>query len=111
MTKKIHMDTLRNMIKSKFVRTIFLRVVLIFLTVIIAITAIVFFSFASEINKSFMAERQKQLDVIENTISKRMNEISSIAYNVGNDRTFYLGAVADEKFSGYEMSKTHEKSF
>ncbi|MDO5112386.1 MAG: ATP-binding protein [Clostridia bacterium] len=99
-------QSFRYITKSKFVRSIFLQVLSIFLTVSIAIVAIVFFSFASEINKNIIADKQKQLAMIEDTISKRMAEISSIAYNVGQDPAFYLEPVAGEKYSGYEMSNT-----
>ena len=95
--------------KSKFVRSMFLQVLSIFLIVGIAIVVMVFFSFASEINKNIIAEKQKQLAVIEDTISKRMEEISSIAYNIGKDPTFYLEPVDGAKYSGYEMANTLER--
>ena len=92
--------------KSGFVRSVFVRVLAIFIVVSIAIAAIAFFSFASEIRKNILSNRQNQLEAVEDTISKRMDEISSIAYNIGGDSTFYLEPVAGEKYSGYEMSNT-----
>lgn len=93
-------------IKSKFVRSVFLRVVSIFLIVMLAIIGIVFYSFTSEIEKNIISERQKQLETIEATLSKRMEEISGIAYHVGNDKTFFLESVSDSKYSGEDMSRT-----
>ena len=109
MVKNSHNNFFLTITKSKFVRSIFLKIVAIFLIFIIAIIAIVFFSFTSEINRNILAERQKQLDTIEDTISKRMEEISSIAYNIGKDKSFYLEAVTDDKNTGYEMSNTLER--
>lgn len=97
---------LGSIFKSKFLRSVFLRIISIFLIVIIGVIAIVFSSFTSEINKRIISERQKQLDVIENTISTRMEEISSISYNIGKNKTFYLEPVSGEKYSGYEMAAT-----
>lgn len=102
-SKKINF---RNIIKSKFVRSIFLRIVSVFLIVIIAVIAIVYFSFTSEINKNAILDRQKELNVIESTISQRMEEVASIAYNISTDKLFYLEPAQDERASGYEMSKT-----
>ncbi len=106
---KSYKNIFQNISKSKFVRSVFLKIVSIFLLFIIAIISIVFFSFTSEINRNILAERQKQLDTIENTISKRMEEISSIAYNISKDKSFYLEAVTDNKNTGYEMSETLER--
>ena len=95
--------------KSRFVRSLFLRVLAIFIIVSIAIVAIVFISFTSEISRNVIADRQRQLAVIEDTISSRMNEATSVAYNIGNDETFYLEPVAGAKYSGYEMSNALSK--
>lgn len=100
------LNNIRNIAKSKFLRSVFLRIVFIFLIVIIFIVAIVFFSFTSEINKNILLSRQQQLEEMEKTISKRMDEIASISYNIGNDKAFYLEPVAGDKYSGYEMSET-----
>lgn len=99
-----HRTSIANIIKSKFVRSVFLQIISIFLIVIIAVVAIAFFSFASEINSKIISERQKQLEVIENTVSKRMDEVVTIAYNIGDDDKFLLGASESNEFSGYEMS-------
>lgn len=109
MEEKSRRKALKDIAKSKFVRSISIRIVLIFLIVIIAIIAIAFFSFTSEIEKNFIKERQMQLDVVENSISQRMGEISSIAYNIGNDQSFFLESVDDKKYSGYEMSVILER--
>lgn len=105
MTNKSQMNMLHNMTKSKFVRSVFLRILIVFLIVVLAIIAIVFFSFTSEINDNIVSDRQKQLERIRDTISDRMDEISSIAYNVGNDSTFYIGDVSESSTSGLEMAK------
>lgn len=96
----------RHITKSKFVRNVFLRSLAIFLAVGIAIAAIVFYSFTSEIESSMIADRLKQLALIEDTISKRMAEITSIAYNIGTDSAFYMEPVAGDRYSDYEMSNT-----
>lgn len=106
MEEKSRNEALYALKKSKFVRTVFLRMVLIFLIVIVAVIAIVFFSFTSEIRDNTVGERQKQLDVINETISQRMEEVASIAYNIGTDEAFYLESVQDDKYSGTVMSKT-----
>ncbi|NLG03845.1 MAG: hypothetical protein GX567_08485, partial [Clostridia bacterium] len=109
MEEKIQDGALCSLKKSKFVRTVFLRIILIILIVIIAVIAIVFFFFTSEIRNSILSERQKQLDVINDTISERMEAATSIAYNIGTDESFYLESVEKEKYSGTVMSKTLER--
>lgn len=109
MENSSHKQTLISISKSKFVRSISVKIVSIFLFIVVAIIAIVFFSFTSEISNRIISERQKQLEVIENTISKRMEEISSIAYNISNDGVFYLETLEDHNYTGHEMTKTLER--
>lgn len=47
--------------RSGFVRSVVMRVLSIFIIVSIAIAAIVFFSFTSEISRNLLSERQTQL--------------------------------------------------
>lgn len=99
---------LRYITKSKFLRSLFLQIVSIFLIVVILVIGIAFFSFATEIKNNVITERQIYLGVIENTVSRRMQEITSISYNVGTDMSFYLSAV-DKDSAGYEMSNSLKK--
>ena len=94
-----------NIFKSGFVRSIVTRVLAIFIIVSILIASAAFFSFTAEIRKSILQDRQKQLATVEKTISDRMEEITSIAYNIGNDPAFYLEPVDDSPTSGREMSR------
>ena len=105
----VNTGVFRFLPKSKFVRSLFLRVLAIFIIVSIAIVAIVFVSFTSEINRNVISDRERQLAVIEDTLSSRMKEATSVAYNIGNDETFYLEPVAGAKYSGYEMSNALAK--
>lgn len=104
MGNKVH--SFKQITKSKFLRSVFLQVLGVFVGVSVAIVAIVFFSFATEISQNIVSERRKQLAVIEQTISKRVNEITSISYSVANDPTFFLEPVEETKYTGYEMSNT-----
>lgn len=97
------------MVKSKFVRTVFLRIVIVFLVIIAAVIAIAFFFFTSEINRNIIDERQKQLEVINDTVSVRMEEVVSIAYNLSKDEHFYLEDFETDSYSGYEMSNALER--
>ena len=91
--------------RSGFVRSIVTRVLAIFIIASIAIVSVAFYSFTSEIRKSILADRQRQLSIVESTISDRMAEITSIAYNIGNDPAFYLEPVEDDPNAGREMSE------
>lgn len=106
---KTEFKSLHYVTKSKFVRSIFLPIVSIFLIAVIAIVLVVFFSFTSEINKSIIADRQQQLDVIEKTISQRMSEAASIGYNIVADTSFYTSPVEGVENTGYEMYRTLER--
>ena len=106
MLGKQRRDELHNIINSKFVRTISLRIVSVFLIILIAIITIVFFSFTTEINKNIISERQKQLEVIESTLSRRIEEMASISYNIGEDKSFYLNTIESGDYTGYEMYKS-----
>lgn len=98
-----------NVFKSKFIRSIGLQVICIFLIVIILVIALVFFSFTSEINNRIIGEKEKQLAVIEENISTRMEEVASISYNIGDDKLFYYGEMTDTEYSGYEIASTLER--
>ncbi len=97
-------DTIKYLMKSKFLRSIFIRIVAVFLVVLIAVETMVFFSFTSEINKNIIEDKNKQLSIVVDTISSRMEEVASITYNIGVDENFFLEAVSGEKYSGYEMT-------
>ncbi|MDD4076106.1 MAG: ATP-binding protein [Eubacteriales bacterium] len=100
---KERMGLFANIARSGFVRSVFMRVLLIFMIVSVIIAGMAFYSFTSEIRRTILLDRQKQLATVENTISGRMNEITSIAYNIGNDPVFYLEPVANDPTSGVEM--------
>ncbi len=108
-TKYIHKNLFHNIKQSKFVRSVFLRIVAVFSFVVLAVIALAFFSFTSEINTRLISERQQQLNIIEDTISDRMAEVSSIAYNIGNDDSFYLENVSEVFNSDYEMTKSLDR--
>lgn len=99
------MGLFKNKSKSGFVRSVITRVLATFIVVSIIITAVAFFSFTTEIRKSILLDRKKQLATVENTISGRMDEITSIAYNIGNDPVFYLEPVENDPKSSREISK------
>ncbi|HPE39092.1 MAG TPA: hypothetical protein PK567_06360, partial [Bacillota bacterium] len=86
------------LMQSKFIRSISLQVLSVLLVVSIAIVSIVFYSFANEINKNIVDDKQKQLAIIEDTISKRMEEITSIAYRISEDETFFFEPVAGSNY-------------
>src|SRR5574344_944928 len=75
-------------IKSKFIRSIFFRLVAIFAVFVLLISMIVYFSFSTELNKNMINEKEKQLESISSTLSNRLKEISDIAYSISNDSTF-----------------------
>lgn len=100
---------LSNVAKSGFVRSVITRVLAIFITVSIIIAAIAFSSFTTEIRRSILSDRQRQLAVVEKTISERMEEITSIAYNIGNDPAFYLEPVPNNSAATTEMAKMLER--
>lgn len=93
------------LMQSKFIRSISLQVLSVLLVVSIAIVSIVFYSFANEINKNIVDDKQKQLAIIEDTISKRMEEITSIAYRISEDETFFFEPVAGSNYSSYKMTE------
>ncbi len=109
MGSKNQNSPLKYIKSSQFVRSVFIRIAVIFMLVLIAVVAIVFSSFTTEINKSLISEREKQLDVMENTISKRMAEVSSIAYSIGNDTSFFLESPDKASYYGYEMAETMKR--
>lgn len=101
--------SLQNIIKSKFFRSLAFKIILVILIVIIAIIAFVFYSFSSEINNQIISEREKQLISIKETVSKRMDEVLSIAYNISIDSDFLLESVLDTQYTAYDMTKTLER--
>lgn len=107
MEKREPKSKIQNIINSKFIRSVFWQIILVFVIVIIAIVAIVFGSFTSEINNNIVREKQKQLELINDTISNRMKEATSIAYKIGTDKAFYLDNIKSD--AGYEMSNILER--
>lgn len=93
------------MSNAGFVRSVITRVLAIFIVVSIVIASIAFFSFTAEIRSFALADRQRQLASVEKMISGKMEEITSIAYHIGNDPVFYLEPVEHDPTSGMEMSK------
>lgn len=93
-----------NIARSGFVRSVFTRVLAIFITVSVIIAAAAFLSFTAEIRRSILNDRQKQLDAVEKTVSDRMNEVTSIAYHIGMDPVFYLQPMKTDPQTGIEMS-------
>ncbi len=89
---------------SGFIRSIITRVLSIFVLVSLVIAAVAFISFTGEIRRSMLLDKKKQLVSVEQAISKRMDEIVSIAYSIGNDPVFYMKPVAVDSASGREMS-------
>ncbi len=97
-------ESLFKALKSGFVRSVFTRVLAIFITVSIIIAVVAFISFTAEIRRSILNDRQKQLAIVEETISDRMNAITSIAYNISTDPLFYLEPVETDLKTGREIS-------
>lgn len=91
--------------KSRFVQSVFLQVLAIFTIVIVSVALVVYLSFSSEINKSLVSEKQEQLDIIEQTMSSRMEELDRITYSISIDKSFYLEPMEEDWQSGYEMSQ------
>ncbi len=87
--------SLRYLTKSKFIRSVFLRVLPVLIFVIAAVIGIVFYSYTSELNSNNAKERQKQLDEINTTVSRRMEEVSSIAYNISVEKAFPIQNAID----------------
>ena len=95
---------LRYVEKSKFIRSIFFETIFVFLAVIAIIVTVMLFSFKSALDEQTVSNQKNQLDMLENQISSRMEEVTSIAYNIGQDQMFYLEPVEGLTYSGYEMS-------
>lgn len=95
-----------NTKKNGFLRSVIIRVLSIFIIVSVIIAAAAFISFTSEIRKTVLADRMTQLESAEKTISGRMEEIASIAYNIGSDPAFYYEPVENDPKSSREMSLT-----
>ena len=91
--------------KSAFVRSVILRVMAIFIIASLIIAGVAVSSFTSEIRRSVLGERMKQLHSVENTISERMSEIISIAYHIGTDSAFYLEPVTDNPTDSIELKE------
>jgi signal transduction histidine kinase/ActR/RegA family two-component response regulator len=85
------------------------RILAILIVVSVIIATASFYSFSSEIRRSILDDRQAQLAAVEGSISERMNEITSIAYNVGKDPVFYFEPVDSDPTTGREMSKMLER--
>ena len=100
---------LRNITKSSFIKSIFFQIISIFSIVVLLVILVVFFSFTSEMNKEIIHTKQKQLDSISETISKRMDEINSSAYKISTDKYFTAEPVEGALYSGYEMTNTLER--
>lgn len=98
-----------DILKSGFVRSVAMRALAIFIIVGIIITAFTFFSFMSDLRHSILEDRQNQLSVVEKTISGRMDEIISIAYNIGTDPALYLEPMANDPISDHEMARLLER--
>lgn len=105
MTGNTQKNVIRNALKTKFIRSILLWMIVIFLVIILSVITIVSFFFTSEINKSIVTEKQKQLEMIESTITKRMEEVSSIAYNLSVDSSLYMETVPELQYSAYEINQ------
>lgn len=103
--KKSENTPLHSVMRSKFVRSVIVSVTTVFLFVAIAVTVISFLSFSSELNRNVISTRQRQLAAVEDTVSSRMAEVESIAYNIGVDNAFLIGSPIDGS-TGYEMSDT-----
>ena len=93
-----------NLFKSGFMRSVFTRALAILIVISCVIAAVAFISFTDEIRRSILSDRQKQLIAVEQTVSRRMEEITSIAYNIGADPAFYFEPVTGQTASGREMS-------
>lgn len=91
--------------KTGFVRSVVTRMLAIFIVVSVIITGVAFFSFTAEIRRSMLNDKLKQLDSLERTISDRMDAVTSIAYNIGNDSAFYFEPIPGHETSSLEMSK------
>ena len=96
---------LRNISESGFMRSVLTRVLVIFITVSVIIAGAAFLSFTTEIRRSILDDRQMQLSTVEKTISGRLSEVSSIAYNIGNDSAFYLEPVGNDADTAREMTR------
>lgn len=91
--------------KSEFVRSVFFRVMAVFIVVIILLVSVIYYSFGAELNRNVGEDSRKQLAVIEDAVSSRMSEVISIAYNISEDPTFYLEPVAGVLQSDYELTE------
>ena len=91
--------------KSEFVRSMFFRIMAVILSVMVLLVGVIYYSFSVEINKNIVADSKKQLTEVEQSISSRMSEVISIAYNIGQDSTFFLKPVSGINHSKYQMTE------
>ncbi len=106
---KRNASSITNKLQSGFVRSVITRVLMIFIAFSIIIACVTFYLFTSEIRHATLDDRQKQLVSFEQTISGRMSEMTSVAYNIGKDPVFYTVPVESDLKTGSEMAEMLER--
>lgn len=86
---------MKRNIRSKFAKSIFFPLFIIFILLIAIIILTVTNTVGQDVRKSVIAEKQEQLSFVENNISKRISELRRVFFHISEDTNFYTVDIPD----------------
>lgn len=96
-------DNIRWGVGSKFAKSILIPLYAIFILLIVVIIITIRNTMGKDIRGNVIAEKKAQLTYVENHISKRMEELNSVFYSIGEDPVFFIEKTVSRVNLGYHM--------